>query len=136
MNAFDGDGCIVVWNAECERVTGYSTAEIVGNPLALQMLYPDIEYRTSMLEEANRRLDDDYSSVWKLTAKNGARKIVEWFNVGARLKVPGWFQWSIGIDICEFALKMSFFALRTSQRKNHDLRPMTDRMRAPTYWSC
>jgi PAS domain S-box-containing protein len=101
MDAFDDDGCIVVWNAECERVTGYSTAEIVGNRLALEMLYPDIEYRTSMVEEAKRRLDDDYSSVWELTAKNGTRKIVEWFNVGARLKVPGWFQWSIGIDITE-----------------------------------
>jgi two-component system sensor histidine kinase UhpB len=101
MDAFDGDGCIVVWNAECERVTGYSAAEILGNRLAIEMLYPDIEYRTSMLEEAHRRLDDDYSNVWELTAKDGTRKIVEWFNVGARLKVPGWFQWSIGIDITE-----------------------------------
>src|SRR5271169_1571292 len=65
MDAFDGDGCIVVWNAECERVTGYSAAEILGNRLAIEMLYPDIEYRTSMLEEAHRRLDDDYSSVWE-----------------------------------------------------------------------
>jgi PAS domain S-box-containing protein len=75
MNAFDGDGCIVVWNAECERVTGYSTAEIVGNPLALQMLYPDIEYRTSMLEEANRRLDDDYSGVWNSPQRTALEKL-------------------------------------------------------------
>jgi PAS domain S-box-containing protein len=101
LDAFDRDGCIVVWNAECERVTGYSAADVLGNRLALEMLYPDSEYRTFMLEEATRRLDDDYSSVWELTAKDGTRKTVEWFNVGARLKVPGWFQWSIGIDITE-----------------------------------
>jgi PAS domain S-box-containing protein len=101
LDAFDGDGCIVVWNAECERVTGYSAADMLGNRRALEILYPDKEYRIFMLEEARRRLDDDYSSVWELTAKDGAQKTVEWFNVGARLKVPGWFQWSIGIDITE-----------------------------------
>jgi PAS domain S-box-containing protein len=65
------DGCIVVWNAECERVTGYSAAEIINNRLALEMLYPDIESRNFMLEVAKRRRDDDYSSVWELTAKDG-----------------------------------------------------------------
>lgn len=101
MDAFDGDGCIVVWNAECERVAGYSAAEIVGNRSALEMLYPDIEYRKFMLEQAKRRRDEDYSSVWELTAKDGTPKTVEWFNVGARLKVPGWSEWSVGIDITE-----------------------------------
>jgi len=101
MDAFDEDGHIVVWNAECERVTGYSASEIIGKPQALAMLYPDAEYRTFMLEEARRRQHDDYSSVWELTAKDGTRKTVEWFNVGSRLKVPGWLEWSIGIDITE-----------------------------------
>jgi PAS domain S-box-containing protein len=101
MDAFDADGSIVMWNAECERVTGYSAAEIIGNPRALEKLYPDVEYRTFMMEEARRRHNDDYSSVWQLTAKDGTRKTVEWFNVGSRLKVPGWLEWSIGIDITE-----------------------------------
>ena len=39
MDAFDADGRIVMWNAECERVTGYSAGEIIGNPGALEMLY-------------------------------------------------------------------------------------------------
>lgn len=101
MDAFDDDGCIVVWNAECERVSGYSAAEMIGNPLAFEKLYPDVEYRTFMLDQAAQRRDEDYSSVWELTAKDGSRNTVEWFNVGARLKVPGWSEWSIGIDITE-----------------------------------
>jgi PAS domain S-box-containing protein len=101
MDAFDDDGCIVVWNAECERVSGYSAAEMIGDPLAFEKLYPDAEYRTFMLDQAAQRRDEDYSSVWELTAKDGTRKTVEWFNVGARLKVPGWSEWSIGIDITE-----------------------------------
>jgi two-component system, NarL family, sensor histidine kinase UhpB len=101
MDAFDIDGLIVVWNSECERVSGYSAAEVIGNRMALAMLYPDTERRTTMLQEAKRRRDEDYSSVWELTAKDGTRKTVEWFNVGARLKVPGWSEWSVGIDITE-----------------------------------
>ena len=101
MDAFDDDGCIVVWNAECERVSGYSAAEMIGNPLAFERLYPDVEYRIFMMDQAAQRRDEDYSSVWELTAKDGTRKTVEWFNVGARLKVPGWSEWSIGIDITE-----------------------------------
>ena len=49
LDAFDGGGRIVVWSAECERVTGYSAAEILGNRLAIEMLHPEIEYRTSMV---------------------------------------------------------------------------------------
>ncbi len=101
LDAFDDDGCIVAWNAECERVTGYPAAEIVGNRCALEMLYPDIKYRTAMWEEALRRRHEDYGCVWELTAKDGARVAVEWFNVGARLVIPGWSEWSIGIDISE-----------------------------------
>src|SRR5271155_4690463 len=52
MDAFDDDGCIVVWNAECERVSGYSAAEMIGNPLAFEKLYPDVEYRTFMMDQA------------------------------------------------------------------------------------
>jgi PAS domain S-box-containing protein len=101
MDAFDERGHIVVWNAECERVSGYLAAEIIDNPLAYEMLYPDDEYRAFMLDQAAKRRHEDYSSVWELTAKDGARKTVEWFNVGARLTVPGWSEWSIGIDITE-----------------------------------
>lgn len=99
MDAFDDDGRIVAWNAECERVTGYSAAEMIGNPMAIEKLYPDAAYRTFMLTQAQHR--DEDISVRELTAKDGTRKTVQWFNVGARLKVTGWSDWSIGIDITE-----------------------------------
>jgi len=37
------------------------------------------------------------------------------------------------LDGCEFSFKVSFFAFRTSLRKNHCRRPMTEGIRAPTY---
>jgi PAS domain S-box-containing protein len=101
MDAYDERGNIVAWNKECERVTGYTAAEIVANPRAMELLYPDAEYRSLMVEEAVRRRDESYSTVWDLVAKDGSVKTIEWFNVGARLKIPGWLEWSIGIDITE-----------------------------------
>ena len=81
MDAFDDDGRIVVWNAECERVTGYSAAEMIGNPMAIEKLYPNVAYRTFILTQARQR--DEDISVRELTAKDGTRKTVQWFNRGA-----------------------------------------------------
>ena len=41
IDAFDFDWNIVLWNRECERVTGYSAGEIIGNPKAMELLYPN-----------------------------------------------------------------------------------------------
>ena len=101
MDAYDEHGLIVAWNSECERVSGYTAAEMIGNPKAMEILYPDSRYRELMLEEAHRRRQEEYSSVWELTATDGSLRTVEWFNVGVRLKIPGWLEWSIGIDITE-----------------------------------
>ena len=41
VDALDYNGDFVLWNRECEIVTGYTAEEIIGNPNALQLLYPD-----------------------------------------------------------------------------------------------
>jgi len=126
MDAYDDNGNIVAWNTECERVTGYAASEIIANPRAMELLYPDAEYRASMLDEAARRHHEDYSRVWDLTAKDGSVRTIEWFNVGARLTLPGWRDWSIGIDITdrrrlEIALsKATFHEQRRLGRELHD----------------
>jgi len=38
MDAYDEHGLIVAWNSECERVSGYSAAEMIGNPNAMETL--------------------------------------------------------------------------------------------------
>jgi len=101
MDAYDEHGNIVAWNGECERVTGYAASEIIANPRAMELLYPDAEYRSLMLDEAALRRSESYSSVWELVAKDGTVKTIEWFNVGARVTIPGWLEWSIGIDITD-----------------------------------
>jgi PAS domain S-box-containing protein len=99
LDALDADNNIIVWNRECERVTGYSAEEIVGNPKALELLYPDTAYLQRMLAEWSRRGDNFRDWELELTNKDGSVKTVAWSNISRRFPVPGWATWSIGIDI-------------------------------------
>ena len=45
VDALDYNGDFVLWNRECEIVTGYTAEEVIGNPNALRLLYPDHNYR-------------------------------------------------------------------------------------------
>ena len=101
LDAFDDQANIVAWNSECERVTGYRADEIIGNPRALELLYPDAAYRAAMMAEAAELRHQPYSRSYDLTAKDGSIKTIEWFNVGAAMRVPGWLEWSVGIDVTE-----------------------------------
>jgi len=102
MDAFDENGLIVAWNKECERVTGYAAEEVVGNPQALEWLYPDPDYRAAMLEDAQKHSKLAYRNrAWDLRTKSGKIRTVAWSNVGADVQIPGWKEWGIGIDITE-----------------------------------
>lgn len=101
MEALDDKGNIVVWNRECERVTGYAADEIIGNAKAWEMLYPDADYRNRMLEELRRR-DDDYRDwEWEATCKDGKVRRIAWSNCSMMFPIPGWSGWRIGVDMTE-----------------------------------
>lgn len=101
MTAFDSDGNITVWNRECERVTGYSEFEMVGNPKAMELVYPDPAYRTSMLA-VWAELGNNYRNwEWEMTAKDGSIKTIAWSNISEEFPIPGWATWGIGVDVTE-----------------------------------
>lgn len=125
MNAFDEHGHFIVWNKECERVSGYSAAEIIGNPRAIEMLYPDPDYRNAMFAEWQKRGSTFRDWALSLTAKNGAQRIIAWSNFSKQFPIPGWASWSIGVDITQTMenerLKDDFVST-----VNHELRtPLT-----------
>jgi PAS domain S-box-containing protein len=99
IDAFDAQGLIVVWNHECERVTGYTAKEILRNPKAMEMLYPNATYREQMMWQWHDRGDDYYNWEWKMTARDGSVKTVLWSNISAQFPIPGWAAWGIGVDI-------------------------------------
>ena len=115
MDAFDADWNIIVWNRECERITGYSAEEIIGNPRARELLYPDAAYRTRMFAE-HRAQDESYRDwEWDITCKDGSLKTIAWSNISKQFTIPGWVTWGIGIDTTD--RKRAEEALKTSQER-------------------
>jgi PAS domain S-box-containing protein len=101
VNALSADNRFVLWNRECERVTGYSADEIVGNPEALRLLYPDEVYLEGLLREWAARGNEFRDWEMDLTAKDGSVRTVAWSNIAGRVPIPGWAAWAIGVDVTE-----------------------------------
>lgn len=99
LDALDERGHIIVWNQECERVTGYTAAEVIQNPTALELLYPDPEYRQQMLQNWQAQGNDYRNWEWDLVSKSGAVKTIAWSNISDRFPIPGWATWGVGIDL-------------------------------------
>jgi PAS domain S-box-containing protein len=101
MCALDGENTFSVWNRECERVTGYRSEEIVGNPKALRRLMPDYISRAQFLSQW-REIEGDFRS-WEvpIVGRDGATKIIAWSNIAKHFPVPGWASWGVGADITE-----------------------------------
>ncbi|KAF5415848.1 MAG: Methyl sulfide methyltransferase-associated sensor [Candidatus Methanogaster sp.] len=101
LDAFDDKGNIIVWNSECEKVTGFNSMEIINNPKAGKMLYPDKDYENhihSMLVEYGsnfRNLE------WDITCKDGSTRTILWSNLSEKYPIPGWYSWAVGTDITE-----------------------------------
>ncbi|MCC6797831.1 MAG: PAS domain S-box protein, partial [Candidatus Hydrogenedentes bacterium] len=98
---FDERGNIIVWNREAERVTGYASRELVGNPHALGILYPDPVYRARVVNEWTERGGDYRDQEWNIACKDGSVRTVSWFNISAKFPIPGWASWDIGVDITD-----------------------------------
>ncbi|MBM3289474.1 MAG: PAS domain S-box protein, partial [Candidatus Hydrogenedentes bacterium] len=101
MSAFDERGNIIVWNREAERVTGYVSAELVGNPRAMGVLYPDPAYRARVVDEWTERGGDFRDQEWNISCKDGTVRTVSWFNISAKFPIPGWASWGIGVDVTD-----------------------------------
>ncbi|MBJ7994767.1 PAS domain-containing sensor histidine kinase [Bacillus mycoides] len=88
INAIDEKGNIIMWNRECELVTGYNADEIINNPKAMQLLHP---YRPNRNDFRDWEMD--------ITCKNGEIKTIMWSNILHSIPTLGWNVGAIGIDI-------------------------------------
>ncbi len=101
VDALDENGLIKVWNRECERITGYSAAEMIDNPRAFERLYPKDSYREQKFVDLEKSGGDLRDVEWQLVCKDGSQRIVSWSNISARFPIPNWSTWAVGIDITE-----------------------------------
>lgn len=115
LDAFDKDDNIIAWNKECERVTGYRADEIINNPNAMDMLYPDTQRLANMLEDYRVNEVDYRKSEYTLTAKDGSKKTIAWTSRYQGVDIPGWHSWAIGVDITE--RKKAVQALQESEAR-------------------
>ncbi len=119
MNALDAKGNIIVWNRECEQVTGYGTDEMVNNAQAMEMLYPDEAERRHIMTKWIESAEDYRNLEWELTAKDGRTKKVAWSNISHQFPISGWTAWGIGVDVTEW--RQAEESLRESEQRYKQL---------------
>jgi len=99
LNAFDEKGNFIVWNKACEKSTGYLANEIIGNPMAFELLYPDKEYRAKVWDSS--LMLKGKNNTFDLVTKTGEVRTIEWFDIYHQLAIPGWSSWGLGLDITD-----------------------------------
>lgn len=119
VDAFADDMTISLWNKECERVTGYSAEEMIGNPLAMQMLYPDKDYYDRMWAEIASAPLDFRDRELLITCKDGTQKVISWSNIADVVPIEGWNSWAVGIDVTK--RKRIERVLRESEARYRDM---------------
>jgi len=101
IDAFDNKGLIVFWNKECETITGYTANEMIENPDAMKLLYPDKNYRKS-LEKDSEKIGFIYQEQeTELTCKDGSIRIISWSSVTSTAPIQDWREWAVGIDVTQ-----------------------------------
>lgn len=99
--AFDKSQNIIVWNSECERITGYMADEVEDSAGIWRKLFPDRGYRHWLLSEISKLGNRFYDFEVRLVCSDGSEKTVSWSNISDKYPVPGWSFWGVGMDVTE-----------------------------------
>jgi PAS domain S-box-containing protein len=124
--ALDDRGRVVFWNRECERLAGYTAAEIVGVPDSLSLLYPDKDYLRRMIEAHEQGKGPKRDWEWSLTCKDGSVRTVAWSDVSDSCPVAGWSSWAIGVDVTERNQAFDVLAAIRAVQDNYIARASAD----------
>jgi len=101
LDAVDEQGVITLWNKECERVTGYTAAEVIGNPEAFTRFYPDARHRQAHMESWQQRRNNYRNWEWTITCKDGSERVIAWSNISDLYPIPTLGIWGVGVDVTE-----------------------------------
>ena len=113
INAMDEKLNFVMWNAECERITGYSSKEIINNRHVFQILLPDPKYRKKIYRQWLVRRGDFKNWEVAITCKDGSEKTISWTQNSKHYPIAGWAHWGVGVDVTD--RNKALYALRDSE---------------------
>ena len=99
MMACNDDWNFVLWNSECEHVTGYKAEEMIDNSQAMASLFPDPKYMQHVRKEYRAFKNDIRNLEWRITCKDGQIRTISWSDISRSFPIAGWTMWSVGIDI-------------------------------------
>lgn len=101
--AFDERNRVVAWNRECERVTGYRAADVIGHSDTLKLLFPDEASRARIHRGPDPRKGEAIKHSgeweWRIRAKDGTIKRIVWLNLAHQVPIPGWTEWGTGLEV-------------------------------------
>jgi PAS domain S-box-containing protein len=129
LDAFDENGVPLVWNKECERVTGYSADEVIGNPRALSRLYPDPDVLRHRMEWQSAAGGGFRDMEWTIRRKDGTYRTLLMSNISQEFPVPGWATWATGLDVTVFKQGQREASIRHEELEER-VRERTEELRA------
>ena len=95
--ALNFQGNVAFWNRKCEEITGYASTEIVCNPCAREMLWPNPTCREHVVRQWSGSRDFECT----LTCRGGQIKHIRWHPMSDRFPICGWSGWAIGSDVTD-----------------------------------
>lgn len=96
MDAFDKDGRCILWNRECERIFGWTMAELNAHDDPLSLFYPDPKVRDEVTQSVTATPVGVFRE-WRPLAKNGTERVTLWAN----FQLPDGTVINLGQDITE-----------------------------------
>lgn len=81
LNGLDPAGNVVLWNRAAEEISGYSAEEVVGDDKIWELIYPDDDYRETVLSALDRVIHAGQTlENWSTTIrrKDGEERVISW----------------------------------------------------------
>jgi PAS domain S-box-containing protein len=96
IDAFDEDGRCILWNRECERIFGWTMAELNAHDDPLSLFYPDPQVRSEVMKTVTAAPGGTFRE-WHPLTKEGAQLTTLWAN----FQLPDGTVINLGQDISE-----------------------------------